>query len=134
MTVAAAPRAGGPSDPTWAQFAGWTLVGALGLLALLTGVTIGPFVAPVALVGLIRMLRWAPNTAAAGLLCGPAVVLAYVAWVHRRGPGGYCDETADGMTCVYGLWDPRPIAAVASLLLVGGPLLIAWARRRAARG
>ncbi len=84
MIVAPALRAGGPSTPTWAQFAGWTLVGALGLLALLTGFTIGPFVAPVALLGLILMLRWAPNTAAAGLRSRPGLVLASVAWVRRR--------------------------------------------------
>jgi hypothetical protein len=75
----------------------WALVGAgaslgvvsLGLLAL----------APVVLMGSLLATNPAAHRPAAGLLTGAGLLLIYVAWLQRAGPGVTCWHTATASGC-----------------------------------
>jgi hypothetical protein len=113
------------------EFAAWTLVGAGTALALLTPMTIGPFVALGVLVVVAALLRWRgrPNCSVAGLLSGAGLIPLYVAYLNRGGPGEVCSAIRDGQECA-DEWSPWPWLAVGVLLVTAGAGLFAVRRTR----
>ncbi|HMG64694.1 MAG TPA: hypothetical protein VK599_17265 [Streptosporangiaceae bacterium] len=136
-------------DRSWLWFVAWTLVGASWCLALLTVLTIGILVAPVALlltVLLLTAVRRGSAVGLPGLLSGPSLLLFYVAYLNRGGPGsdGCTDHgnicTGSGTVSPSGTstvststqeWDPMPWLVAGSVLLVAGVVLFLLLRRQA---
>ncbi|MFC1429626.1 hypothetical protein ACEZDB_03025 [Streptacidiphilus sp. N1-3] len=110
-------------DRAWLWFAAWLLLGAGWCLALLTALTIGVFVAPVVLAATALLLWRAGKRSAVGLpglVSGPALLLFFVGYLNRGGPGDVC--TADGTTCTEE-WDPTGWLVAGSVLLLAGVAL-----------
>jgi hypothetical protein len=115
-------------------FLAWAVVGAGLCFAVLSGFTVGIFVIPVAIAAMIALLRWAQarTIAAVGVISGPGLVLMYVAYLNRAGPGNVCSATATSQTCVTEMspW-PWLIAGIAVLAI--GVTVFAQLRRPANR-
>jgi hypothetical protein len=110
------------ADCRW--FWAWALVGctaALGFVSL--GVLV---LAPVAVAGWLMASRPAIRRSAFGLLSGVGVLLLYVAWLQRAGPGTTCWQTARASGCDQHL-NPLPWLVAGIALFVGG--IVAHARR-----
>ncbi len=123
------PRAGGRD---WALFGGWAVTGGGGLLALLSVMTVGIFVAPVALAAAVLLAtRRGTERGLPGLLSGVSLPLLLLTYLNRQGPGTYCTSSGTGETCTDGLYDPWLLLALAVLALAGG--LFLFLRRRTAR-
>jgi hypothetical protein len=108
----------------------WTVVGAAYGLTVAAALTIGIFVLPfavIATVGLALVRR--SHRGLAGLLGGPGVILAYIAYLNRGGPGEICRATADGQTCTERA-SPWPFLAAALVLGLGSLVLFAAGRHR----
>ena len=103
----------------WRWFFAWALPGGAFFLALLTVLSIGIFVAPVAIVLLAVVVRRAALwPEALGALAGVGAVCVAVAVLNWRAqPGG-------------GALDPVPWLVAGTLLATGGVALYAIARRR----
>lgn len=109
----------------WSWFLVWLLLGAA---AALGAVSLGPLLlVPVAVVGVLLASRPEARGSAFGLLSGVGVLLVYVAWVQREGPGTTCWQTATASGCDQHL-DPLPWLVAGTVLFVVG--LFAHARRR----
>ena len=75
----------------------WALLGcAAGLGFVSLGVLV---LAPVAVIGGLMASKPAVARSAFGLLTGVGVLLLYVAWVQRAGPGMTCWQTATASGC-----------------------------------
>lgn len=102
----------------------WAIVGAaaavgflsLGVLALV----------PAAAAGAVLASRPAARGSAFGLITGAGLLLIYVAWVQRAGPGTTCWHTATASGCDEHL-NPLPWLAAGLALVIGG--MVAHARR-----
>lgn len=81
--------------------------------------------------GLVVAILYSKGRGAAGLLLGAGLVLLYVAFLHRQGPGEVCTSDAVSTTCVDQL-NPWPFLAVRAILALLGIGLQALARRRSA--
>ncbi|WNM29031.1 hypothetical protein RKE30_00720 [Streptomyces sp. Li-HN-5-11] len=118
----------------WPWFCAWLAVGALGSLGLLSILTIGAYLLPVAVVaaGLLATRRGS-RAGLAGVLSGLGVPLLYVAFLNRGGPGSVCTTTATGQSCAdeYNPW--LWLAAGVALLLAGVVLGVVRQHRAAAR-
>ena len=102
----------------------WAL---LGCAAALGFVSLGVLVlAPVAVIGGVMASKPAIVRSAFGLLTGVGVLLLYIAWVQRAGPGTTCWHTATASGCDEHL-NPLPwlLAGIAAFL--GG--IVGHARR-----
>src|SRR5690349_235995 len=112
-------------------FWAWVLVGcgaALGLTAL------GPLaLGPTAIVGLVLASRPAARRSAFGLLAGAGLLLLYVAWVQRAGPGTTCWHTATASGCDEHL-NPLPWLIAGLALTAAGVAGDARSRRAETRG
>src|SRR3954469_3860607 len=114
-----ARRSGG-----WGWFFVWAL---LGSAAALSTVSLGPlFLLPVAFFGVFLLTRPAVRRSTFGLLAGAGVLLLYVAWVQRDGPGTTCWHTATGGGCDQHL-NPLPWLVIGIALFAAG--VVAQARR-----
>ncbi len=104
----------------WRWFFAWALTGGAIFLALLAVLSIGIFVAPVAIVLLVVVARRArPWPEALGALAGVGAVCVAVAALNwREQPGG-------------GALDPIPWLVAGTLIATGGVALYAIAHRRA---
>jgi hypothetical protein len=118
----------------WGWFAAWVVTGAGLMLGLLSILTIGIFVLPVAL-GLVLLLSTRAATArgaragAPGIICGLAVPLLWVAFLNRSGPGTVCETTAISTHCTKE-WSPWPWLGVAvAVLALGVGVFLATTRR-----
>ena len=120
-------KADGDSVPA---FLGWFLVGAALALAVLSLLTIGPFVMLAAL-GFTALLLWRVDFgwAMAGMISGAALPLLFVGWSNRHGPGEVCTRTATEISCS-DQWSPWPWFVAAAGLLVGGVSLFVARRGR----
>ena len=108
-------------------FVAWVVVGVgLGL-----GVSVlGVFAAPVALLAAVVLsVRHHAGRAALGVLVGVGLLLLYVAYVQRKGPGTVTWHTATASGSDQYL-DPRPWLVAGLLLVVGGVVAYAWRGRR----
>jgi hypothetical protein len=112
-------------------FWAWVLVGggaALGLTAL------GPLaLGPTVIVGLLLATRPAARSSAFGLLTGAGLLLLYVAWVQRAGPGTTCWQTATASGCEEHL-NPLPWLTAGLALTAAGFVGDARTRRAGTRG
>jgi hypothetical protein len=108
----------------WGWFVLWVLLGAAAALGY---VSLGPLLlVPVLALGVLLWTRPRVRRSAFGLLTGAGVLLLYVAWVQRDGPGTTCWHTASGSGCDQHL-NPLPWLVVGAALLVAG--VVAHARR-----
>ncbi|WP_042372208.1 hypothetical protein [Streptacidiphilus neutrinimicus] len=109
----------------WIWFLSWAAVGAGGVTALLTVLTVGPYVAVLTLVAAVLLGR-VPRSHGGlpGLVAGAGVLPLVVAWLNRSGPGNVCS----GNACTEE-WSPWPWLAAGVVLLAVGTAI--WARRGA---
>ena len=107
-------------DRPWRLFVAWCLVGALYALALLTILSIGIVVGPVA-VGCTLWLARRPSSARGlpGLIAGASIPLLYVALLNRRGPGLVCSHFPGGVSCSQE-YNPWVWMSAGVLLIVAG--------------
>jgi hypothetical protein len=102
----------------------WAL---LGCAAALGFVSLGVLVlAPVAIVGALMASRPTIRRSAFGLLSGAGILLLYVAWLQRAGPGTTCWRTATASGCDQHL-NPLPWLLIGIALFIGG--IVAHDRR-----
>ena len=103
-----------------AGFVIWAMVGAGACLAVLGVLTIGIFVAPVVVVVAWVLVRArGVDRSIAGALSGASLMLFFVAWVNREGPGTVCRVSAQATECEE-RWSPWPWLALGLVFLVGG--------------
>jgi hypothetical protein len=115
-------RAAAGRRESW-TFLVWALVGTLAMLGVLSILTVGVFVLPLAgILAVVTVRRFGMGAAALGLVAGLGLPLAYVGWLNRGGPGEVCRATADGTSCTTE-WSPWPWYAAAALCLVAGVVL-----------
>jgi hypothetical protein len=108
----------------WGWFLVWALLGAA---AALGSVSLGPLLlVPVVALGVFLWARPRIRHSGFGLLTGAGVLLLYVSWVQRDGPGTTCWHTAAASGCDEHL-NPLPWLLVGVALVVAG--LVAHARR-----
>ena len=108
-------------------FAGWACVGALGAFGTAALLTVG-IVFLVAAGVLAGMLLWRTLdrwVALFGLGLGAAVVVAYVGWLNRGGPGTVCHSAGSELSCT-DEWAPWPFYVVAALLTCASVGLFAY--------
>ena len=107
-----------------AWFWAWAAVGVATALAV---VSLGPvLLLPAVAVAVLMAAQPSIRGSAFGLPSGAGVVLLYVAYVQRHGPGTTCWHTATASGCDQHL-NPIPWLVVGLACLVGG--VIAHARR-----
>ncbi|WP_217554353.1 hypothetical protein [Streptomyces sp. GbtcB6] len=115
----------------WLLFTGWLLTGACYLLALLTMLSIGIFILPIAVAGTVALAtRRDTRQSLPGLLSGASLPLFLLAYLNRHGPGTYCTTSAGGSSCTDGLLNPWLLLAVGLLVLSAGPALFLRIRRQ----
>ena len=94
--------------------------GLLGSAAALGFVSLGVLVlAPVAIVGVMMASRPTIRRSAFGLLSGAGVLLLYIAWLQRSGPGTTCWHTGTASGCDQHL-NPLPWLLAGLALFIGG--------------
>jgi len=101
-----------------ALFAAWAGVGALGALGVAALLTVGVAFL-VAAVVLAALLLWrAPDQrlAVLGSGLGAALVVGYVGWLNRDGPGTVCHSATGGAVSCADEWTPWPFYLLAVLL------------------
>ena len=111
----------------------WMVVGAAYGLTVAAALTIGIFVLPfavIATIGLARVRR--SHRGLAGLLGGPGVILAYIAYLNRDGPGEICRAIDGGEICTEQA-SPWPFLAAALVFVVASVVLFVVLRQRAER-
>jgi hypothetical protein len=115
----------------WGYFGAWAVGGAGLALSLAAAFTIGPFVLVLAAlgIGVLVSRRPARGPAAFGAIAGPAVIVFWIAWLNRGGPGDVCSSSAHGESCTEE-WSPWPFVAVGVVLLVVAVFLYVRAERR----
>jgi hypothetical protein len=112
----------------WGWFFVWAL---LGSVVALGTVSLGPLLLlPTALLAVFLGRRPRARRSALGLLTGAGVLLLYVAWVQRDGPGTTCWHTATGSGCDQHL-NPLPWLVLGLILVAAG--FVAHARRQVVR-
>ena len=103
------------TDGRW--FAAWILVGCA--LALST-VSLGPLaLLPVAVIAVLMSRQPAARRSAYGALVGVGLLLLFVAYLNREGPGTTCWERGSAMGCDQHL-NPLPWLALGVAAIVGG--------------
>jgi hypothetical protein len=118
-----------PAD-SWAAFCGWGVAGLGMCLGVLSLLTIGPFVLLFTLILCgVLLFKPGPGSAMAGVICGAAAPLLWVAWLNRDGPGTVCTTSATASSCT-DEWTPWPFVVLALMLVVAGMLVFARLRRR----
>ena len=107
------------TGPTWVVFIVFALIGAGFILGFLTLSVL--FVVPIVVAVVLMAVR--PNVLKStfGLMAGAGLVLIYVAYVQRRGPGTVCWQTATASGCDEYL-NPWPWLVVGITLVVAGIL------------
>ncbi len=103
------------ADCRW--FWAWAVLGcavALGLVSL--GLIV---IAPAALVGVLMASRLPARRSAFGLLSGAGLLLLYIAWLQRDGPGTTCWQRATASGCDQHL-NPLPWLIAGLALFIGG--------------
>ncbi len=96
----------------------WVLAGVLWALSFAGLLTIGPFVLPFAILATVAGARWGIRQWP-GVLVGLGLLVGWLAWLNRFGPGDHCWSTATESGCTE-MWSPWPFVAVALVLVLLG--------------
>lgn len=123
----------GPRPLIWPFFA-WAAVGAAACVAVLSALSIGVFVAPVVIIAVFALLRWPRSRTIAwfGAVSGAGLVLLYIAYLNRGGPGEVCSTIPGGESCNTE-WSPWPWFGAGVALAVFGVAAFALFRSRISR-
>ncbi|MEZ0091990.1 hypothetical protein [Streptacidiphilus sp. EB129] len=115
----------------WLWFVAWAVAGGAGTLSLLTLLTVGVYIAPVVVVGVVLLVRRpAAVRGLPGLVSGISLPLFYVAFLNRSGPGTVCSALAGGGQECSDEWSPWPWLVSGLLLFALGALTLVLVRRR----
>jgi hypothetical protein len=116
--------------PGWPWFCGWMLVG----IGAAFGFVSFPLALPVA--GVITWLlsrRYRRSDEALGAISGVGLLLLFIAYIQRHGPGEYCHSIGTprypGTECG-DYADPRPLLVAGLILVVAGVFGFIVRRRR----
>ncbi|MBM9503082.1 hypothetical protein [Actinacidiphila acididurans] len=116
----------------WLLFTGWLVTGSCYLLALLTVLSIGVFLLPVAAAATVALAtRTGSRRGLPGLLSSASLPLFVLTYINRQGPGTSCTTSAGGRTCTDGLLNPWLLLAAGLIVLVAGIALFLVTQRRA---
>lgn len=121
----------------WRCFGAWTLAGGLVLFAFLTGLSIGIFVLPIAILSVWyvqRVAGWGPEVV--GWISGAGVVSLIVAFLnrdYRPCPEGSITLQPGQASFECGGFDPTPWWIAGLVLTVGGIAAYALLRRQGRR-
>jgi hypothetical protein len=119
------------AETGWWRFTAWVFAGALTFFAFLTGLSIGLFVLPFAVIALwlaARRSRIWPEIL--GLVGGIGVIGFVIAAVNHDGSGCRTSEEDGFTTVTCGGLDPMPWLVSGLLLVAAASVLYAFARRR----
>ncbi len=119
------------TGPTWLGFVLFALIGVGFILGFLTLSVL--FVVPVVVALVLMVVRPNVMKSSVGLITGAGLVLIYVAYVQRRGPGTVCWQTATASGCDEYL-NPWPWLVVGVVLVCVGILAHVSRLRRASQG
>ncbi|MFF7334780.1 hypothetical protein [Streptomyces sp. NPDC008150] len=106
----------------WAWFAGWVAVGACAAFGLALVVTAGLVLVLLAAAAAGLLVRKGPGRAVAGLPVGLAVLVLYIGYLNRGGPGTVCHVRSGGGDCV-DEYSPIPFVVGGVALLLAGLLI-----------
>lgn len=107
----------------------WFVVGAGACLAVLGALTIGILVAPaVAVVAWVLLATAGASRSVFGAVSGMSLMLFFVAWNNRGGPGEVCTVTPHFTECAE-RWNPWPWFAVGLVFLSVGIVAFYWLGR-----
>jgi hypothetical protein len=114
----------GPARPRWKSVALWVLVGLTGVVSIAGVLSIGLFIWPFFVAGVVLMASQAGRVrSVATLLLALAASSLIVVWFNRRGPGRVCTlDPRDGLGCADYL-NPWVFAGVAGAALAVGVAL-----------
>jgi hypothetical protein len=122
-----------PSRYGWLWFGAWVFVGVGGALGLVSLLFLLPVVAAVAI---LLSRRASAAQSWWGAISGAGLLLLYVAYVQRHGPGTHCHAIGSrqypGTQCDEYL-DPRPWLVMGVVLVVAGVVGFVRRRRRMAQ-
>ncbi len=133
MAHAAGPDlAGGSGWRTWGWFAAWFAAGAACVVGVLSLLTIGIVVLPVAVaVTVFVATRRTSSIGIGGLVSGLGLPFLLVAYFIRNGPGDVCNTSATGSSCTQE-WSPWPWLTIGAALVVLGVVVFVTTRHRRA--
>jgi hypothetical protein len=126
MAITTAPR-----PRIWPFFA-WAALGAGICMSGLAVLSIGLFVAPFVIGGLIALLLWpgSRTSAALGVISGLGLVPLFVAYLNRGGPGDVCTTSASGGQSCTTEWSPWPWLGAGLALVALGAVAFGLLRAR----
>jgi hypothetical protein len=105
--------------PSWASFIAWFVVGVALLISVVSLKTIGIFVFPFAIAGLLAVRRWGGNRkSSVGLIFGVGLPVLSFAYLNRGGPGMVCGPYKNGGQQCGLEYNPWPFLVVGALLVV----------------
>jgi hypothetical protein len=117
--------------PSWLSFFAWPIVGAALAFSVLSAMTVGIFILPIALVGLFALLKWGGNRkSSAGLISGIGFPLIYIAFLNRDGPGMVCGSYKNGGGNCTQEYSPWPWLFLGLALVILGGVLFLQLRRK----
>ena len=115
MDLAPAPAVGAR-----AWFGAFTLLGAAWAFSLVSILSIGMVILPLATVATVVLLtRRSSRQGLPGLVAGLGAPLVYVAYLNRAGPGNVCTAVVRGASCMQE-FDPLPWLIVGLALVAAG--------------
>lgn len=122
-----------PKTPTAWAYAWWAVTGALLGFSVVSLLTIGVFLLPVAAVLFVAGILWTAlrNESAVAVVGGLAAAPLYIGWINRHGPGRVCDYNPvnDATHCAE-RFSPWPFAAIAFLLIAASIVAVVTMRGR----
>ena len=121
----------GTGKPSWPSFFAWPIIGATLSFSVLGAMTIGIFVFPFAIAGLLALRKWGGNQkSSVGLISGAGLPVLYIAYLNRQGPGMVCGSYGNGGEQCTQEYSPWPFLLVGAILVALGVVLFIRLRRR----
>jgi hypothetical protein len=112
------------NKPSWPSFFAWPVVGAALAISILGLMTIGLFVLPFALLGLLFLYKLGGNRrSSVGLISGAGLPFIYIAYLNRDGPGNICTPVGNGGQQCMQEFSPWPFLIIGLALIVTGLVL-----------
>jgi hypothetical protein len=109
---------------SWTSFLAWPIIGVALSLSVLGAMTIGIFILPFAIVGLLALRKWGGNQkASVGIISGAGLPVLCVAYLNRQGPGMICGTYESGGGYCMEEYSPLPFLLFGTALVVIGVLL-----------